>query len=156
MLAVAHRFCRDREDALDVMQEAFLYLLRQFPGFELRAKLTTYLYPVVRNLATDRARRRQRWLASQQRLRERGGAGGGGGGGQQPSPPPPREDDDLHRLLACLPQTHREVVLLRFVDDLPLAEIAQAMGLPVGTVKSRLHHALRMLRQDPRVREFFD
>jgi len=47
-------------------------------------------------------------------------------------------------------------VLLRFVDDLSIDEIAAATGVPGGTVKSRLHHALAQLRQDPRVRRFFE
>ena len=46
-------------------------------------------------------------------------------------------------MLAVLPAGHREVLLLRFVDGLPLQEIATALGLPLGTVKSRLHHAAR-------------
>jgi RNA polymerase sigma-70 factor (ECF subfamily) len=48
------------------------------------------------------------------------------------------------------------VLLLRYVDDLSLAEIAVATAIPLGTVKSRLHHALESLRQDPRAREYFE
>ena len=44
------------------------------------------------------------------------------------------------------------MVLLRFVDELSLEEIAEAMRLPLGTVKSRLHYALKTLREDPRTR----
>jgi len=45
--------------------------------------------------------------------------------------------------------------MLRFIDGLSLAEIAEATGIPLGTVKSRLHHAISKLRDDPRTREFF-
>ena len=45
---------------------------------------------------------------------------------------------------------------LRFVDGLSLAEVAEAMDIPLGTVKSRLHHALQTLRQDERTRKFFE
>jgi len=48
------------------------------------------------------------------------------------------------------------VLLLRFVDDLSLAEIAKAMNIPLGTVKSRLHNALAALRHDPRTKEYFE
>jgi RNA polymerase sigma-70 factor (ECF subfamily) len=58
-------------------------------------------------------------------------------------------------VLAGLSEEHREVLLLRFVDGLSLAEIAQASEIPLGTVKSRLHNALDMLRQDARTKEFF-
>ena len=55
-----------------------------------------------------------------------------------------------------LPEAQREVLLMRFVDGLTLAEIAEALAIPLGTVKSRLHNALRALRDDPRVREYFE
>ncbi len=50
----------------------------------------------------------------------------------------------------------REVVLMRFVDDLSLQEIAAALAIPTGTVKSRLHNALATLRDDPRTRRYFE
>jgi len=52
----------------------------------------------------------------------------------------------LAHMVKALPEAQREVVLLRFGDDLNLAEIALALDLPLGTVKSRLHHALKKLR----------
>jgi RNA polymerase sigma-70 factor (ECF subfamily) len=55
-----------------------------------------------------------------------------------------------------LSEEHREVLLLRFVDCLSLAEIAEAIEIPLGTVKSRLHNALELLRQDERTKEFFE
>lgn len=57
--------------------------------------------------------------------------------------------------MAALPETHREVVLMRFVDDMSLGEIAEALGIPLGTVKSRLHNALETLRHDPATRRYF-
>ena len=64
--------------------------------------------------------------------------------------------EGLAAVLSGLSEGHREVLLLRFVDGLSLAEIADALELPLGTVKSRLHYALDRLRQDERTREFFD
>jgi RNA polymerase sigma-70 factor (ECF subfamily) len=58
--------------------------------------------------------------------------------------------------LANLTGEHRETLQLRFVEGLSLAEIAEAMDVPLGTVKSRLHHALRTLRDDKRTRSYFD
>ncbi|MEI8195402.1 MAG: sigma factor-like helix-turn-helix DNA-binding protein, partial [Phycisphaerae bacterium] len=63
---------------------------------------------------------------------------------------------ELAVVLAVLPSAQREVVLMRFVDDLSLEEIAAALAIPLGTVKSRLHQALAVLRCDPRVRGYFD
>ena len=66
------------------------------------------------------------------------------------------EAGDLQFVLATLPEEQREVLRLRFVDGLSLAEVAEAMDIPLGTVKSRLHHALQTLRQDERTRKFFE
>ena len=57
---LAARMCGDRDDALDVLQETFSYVLGKFPGFELRARFTTFLYPVVKNLSIAARRKRHR------------------------------------------------------------------------------------------------
>jgi len=56
-------------------------------------------------------------------------------------------DAPLRRAIAALPEKHQQVVLLRFYEEASLPEIATALGLSVGTVKSRLHHALEKLRK---------
>ncbi|MCW5766333.1 MAG: sigma-70 family RNA polymerase sigma factor [Phycisphaeraceae bacterium] len=154
---LALRFTQDQDLAADVLQNTFAYLAGKFPGFTLTCRLTTFLYPVVRHesLAALRARRR---------------AGGGSAAGSGPgdddlladlagpscSPADPRgPGDDLRRILAVLPAPQREVVLMRFVDDLSMEQIAQALDIPVGTVKSRLHHAIATLRADPAARRYF-
>jgi len=134
---LALRLSGHHDDALDVLQETFLYFFRKFPGFEKRARLRTFFYPVVRNLAIDAGRRRRRHatpdatperVAPVERL-------------------PERRRDELAARLVSLSGEHREVVLLRFADDFDLAEIAAALEIPLGTVKSRLHHALKKLRE---------
>ena len=67
---------------------------------------------------------------------------------------PPQPAAASPRAITAIRQ--REVLLLRFVDGLSLAEIAEAMDIPLGTVKSRLHNALQTLRQDERTRNFFE
>jgi len=144
---LAFRFCGDRELALDVLQETFLYFLKKFPGFRLTAQLKTFFYPAVRNLSLAAKRKSDRLNAQDphDEVMESAAAGG----------PMPGEDAELGALLEGMSQDHRETLLLRFVDGLSLAEIAEAMDVPPGTVKSRLHHALQNLRQDPRTRNFF-
>ena len=65
-------------------------------------------------------------------------------------------DESLAAALEVLSDDHREVLLLRFVDGLSLAEIAEALSIPLGTVKSRLHNALAGLRHDPRTKTCFE
>ena len=64
--------------------------------------------------------------------------------------------NDLAIALANLSEEHRETLLLRYVDGMALAEIAEATNVPLGTVKSRLHNALEALRQDKRARQYFE
>jgi RNA polymerase sigma-70 factor (ECF subfamily) len=145
VLALAWRFCAHREDALDVLQESFVYLLRKFPGFRLSAKLTTLLYPVVKHLSLERRKQRRRFAGEAEPAPE-------------PLAPPPRAEGEIGELaeaLRGLSDEHREVVLLRFVDALDLEEIGTALSIPLGTVKSRLHFALAKLREDPRARRYF-
>jgi len=153
VLRLACRFTGDADTALDVLQDAFLYLLRKFPGFQLSARLTTFLYPAVKHLALTRRRQRRAQLLQDADAAELAAtATDSDPGGAAPS----AAEHPLTAILANLPPAHREVVLMRFVDDLPLAEIATALGVPLGTVKSRLHHAITALRADPRTRHYFD
>src|SRR2546426_7735509 len=61
---LAYRFTGDRELALDVLQETFLYFVKKFPGFKLTAQLRTFLYPAVRNLSTGIRRKAERYRSS--------------------------------------------------------------------------------------------
>ncbi len=144
---LARRFTGNEDLALDVMQETFLYFLKKFPGFRLTANLKTFLYPAVKHLsiaARRKAGRYQSTEAEQQALEQ-----------TATEASQPCRSSELAAALANLSEEHREVLLLRFVDDLSLAEIADATAIPLGTVKSRLRNALGLLRQDKRAKEFF-
>jgi RNA polymerase sigma-70 factor (ECF subfamily) len=148
VIGLACRFTGDSDAALDVLQETFLYVLKKFPGFRLTANFKTCLYPAVRNLSITARHKASRYQAGPAELAEI----------EHLAAPPtaPADTADLEFVLARLPEEQREAVLLRFVDGLSLNEIAEAMGIPLGTVKSRLHNALESLRQDERTRNFFE
>lgn len=141
VLRVALRFVPDTDTALDVLQETFAYLLRRFPptgeGLVLTAKLTSLLYPVAKNTAITALRKAGRFPAGDQTPDDLPGAeraepSGGAG--------------DIRKVLADLPAGQREVLQLRFVDDLSLQEVADVLEIPLGTVKSRLHLGIARLR----------
>ena len=152
VLRLAHRFTGHGDDALDVLQETFAYVFRKFPGFRLTASMTTFLYPVVKNLSIAARRKRTRMLLDPEAGRDEAD----GAGPVQPAGTGAAERGDLQVLLAGLNEGQREALLMRFVDDMSLAEIAAALGIPEGTVKSRLHNALASLRQDERARRYFE
>ena len=134
VLRVALRFGgRDPNDAHDVLQDTFTWLIRKAPEIELQHRLSTLLYPVARHLAADRRRRTARQPVPLEAVDE-------------PTADLAGDDEGLRDWLGGLSPNHQEVVGLRYEDGLSLEEIAAALEVPLGTVKSRLHHALRILR----------
>ncbi len=145
--SLAYRFTDDESLALDVLQETFLYFLKKFPGFTLTAQFKTFLYPAVKNLSIAARRKTERHQSTEGEL-----------AALENEPATEARSDsggDLAIVLGSLSMEQREVLQLRFVDGLSLAEIAEAMEIPLGTVKSRLHNALTSLRKDPRTKNFF-
>lgn len=147
VVRLAVRFTGHEDDALDVLQETFSYVFRKFPGFRLTSSMTTFLYPVVKNLSIAARRKRTRM--------------GSTDAGETPEPIAPIAHDpdggraELAEVMAALPDGQREVLLMRFVDGMSLAEIGTALGIPEGTVKSRIHNAIATLRSDERARRYF-
>jgi RNA polymerase sigma-70 factor (ECF subfamily) len=132
---LAWRLTGSREDALDVLQDTFMYVLKKFPGFKLTSSFKTFLYPVVKNIAIDHCRRKARLKITS----------------VDPDTVQVTEkpESELAVIVKNLPEEMREIILMRFVDDMSIDEIASALKIPAGTVKSRLHRALEQIRQNP-------
>lgn len=145
---IAFRFCRDESAAWDATHDAFAWLIGRLPTLTLDGRLGSLLYPVIKNAATTAARKE----ATRTRHETAAAA--------HPADRRPAHDPDLgailERALGALPEAQRETLLMRTTDGLSMEEIALALGVPVGTVKSRLHHALAALREDDRLRELFE
>lgn len=146
VLAVARRVAGSDADAHDAVQETFVYLVRKLPTLELRVRLSTFLYPVVRRFALAARARAGRVRSDEDALeamsRESVTADGEG-------------REELVAVVRGLPSELRDTLLLRYADGLPLAEVAAALDIPLGTVKSRIHQALKLLEADPRTRRYF-
>lgn len=147
VVRLAWRLTGNEADALDVLQETFAYLHRKFPGLELTARLTTFLYPVVKNLSIQARRKRLRFSGDEEaieRAEDRPPAGSA------------LADEDLAAALRGLSDLHREAILMRYVDGMSIEEIAAALKVPEGTIKSRLHNAIKALRNDPGAKRYFN
>lgn len=135
------RRCGVYSDAEDLVQQTFIRLYRYRDRYRPSAKLTTFLYLLARQVWIDELRRRRRLDRLHQGLQA------------EPEPEaastsqPDRGCMDLDRALAALPEGLRLVVIMGVYQDLPYAEIGAALKIPVGTVKSRMFNALRMLRK---------
>ena len=135
----ARRLTGSNDAAWDVMQETWIAILRQIRKLNDPAWFAAWAYRIVRNKCADYCRRanRQRRLADA--LAER----------QRANDDPPREGpgDSVAETLRRLPPDRQELLALRYGQDLNIIEIAVILGIPAGTVKSRLHHAREQLRR---------
>lgn len=119
------------EDARDATQEAFLAALKKLSSFRGDARFSTWLHRVAVNACFDILRRRQR--RPEDELPE------------EPGPAPgdlaeeAAEALDVREALLKVPEDFRVVLILHDVQDVGYDEIAQTLGIPIGTVKSRLH-----------------
>jgi RNA polymerase sigma-70 factor (ECF subfamily) len=149
---LALRILRDEEKARDAVQDAFLKAYRALRRFEGRSAFYTWLYRLAYNLCLDLRRRdrseRQVEWEDEASLQGRSVEVVAAGALRVPPIPLPEaeaERADLRRLLGQvidgLPLPAREILILRDVQGLSYAEIAQLLEIPKGTVMSRLHHA---------------
>lgn len=124
----------------DLEQEVFVRVWKGLPKFQQSSQFSTWLYRITWNVATDcrRAQGQQRSRLAQLSI--------------SPTSHDPADWQRLHyedlvqRGLQSLSLEHRGVIVLHDLEDLPQADVAKILKLPLGTVKSRLHHARAALR----------
>jgi RNA polymerase sigma-70 factor (sigma-E family) len=137
LVLTAYAMTNDLGAAEEITQEAFAVAYGRAKRVSRTDSPEAWLRTVVTNLARRRFRRRM----TLDRILLR----------QQAEPPPqarpPDENLDLHEAIRTLGQDHRTVVALHYLADLPVEEIASVLGVPVGTVKSRLARARATLAE---------
>lgn len=137
--AIAYRILRDVEAAQDAVQQAFLLAWRELPRLRQVERYDVWLHRLLVNACYEESRRKRRWTTRITVLPADGPA--------TPDSAVSVDDRDLlERAFARLSPRHRAVFVLHHYEGLPLAAISEIVGVPVGTVKSRLHHATRSLR----------
>ena len=132
MYNLAYRTLGRADDAADATQDVFVTCLRKLAGFRGSSAFTTWLHRVTINTCYDALRRRKREQPAHD---------------EEPREPPPADDPadaadtavDVQRALLLVPEEFRVVMILHDVQGVPYEEIAEAIGAPLGTVKSRLH-----------------
>lgn len=140
VFSVALRLCRQREDAQEVAQDAFVQLHGALSGIESPAHLKHWLLCTVTHRAIDRLRQ----MARRPRLAALDGIPEVAAPEEQASDPLARRR--LRNAIAMLAPDARAVIVLRFQEDLDPLEIARVLGMPHNTVKSHLRRALEQLR----------
>ena len=157
VLNTCWRMCGRIEDAEDLAQETFLHALEAIALFQGRSHFYTWLYRIAVNLAISHRRKQARavklslhgqdgqWIGDQAATLV-------GRVSSEPQDPPGRASareiqERLRHGLDELDDDHRAVIVLRDIEGLDYAEIAEVLELPVGTVKSRLHRGRMELRR---------
>jgi RNA polymerase sigma-70 factor (ECF subfamily) len=133
LLAYLRRRATDPHLAEDLLQETFWQAARRPDRLRRVQSPRAWLFAIARNLAATAVRRQRRT----QPLPESVAA---------PAARPDPRVERAHQAIAGLPEGLREALELRLCDDLSYAEIAAILDIPVGTVRSRLHHGLRRVR----------
>lgn len=148
---LALRLLCNAADAEDVVQEAFLKVHRSAPRFRGDSSLSTWVYRIAHNVCLDELRRRKRRPLLQGRCdgaeRETVQEPEDEGPGPEEAAFAAEERLRLRRALESLPLEFRSVLILREVEDLSYDQIAAVLKCPVGTVRSRLARARRMLAE---------
>lgn len=150
--AVAYRFARDPDLALDLAQDVFIRAYRGIRSFKGRSRFSTWLYRIAMNTCIDYTRRRARSVDSRvvpEEVAEYAGS-------EPMMAAGPAEPDDqllsgelgeqIQAAINALPEYHKSVFVLYEIEGMSYKEIAQVVGCSIGTVMSRLHYARKKLR----------
>jgi RNA polymerase sigma-70 factor (ECF subfamily) len=134
----AFLLCGNETEAQDMVQETFLEAIRSVQRFQGRSSIHTWLHAILLNVARHHQRKQKRMVYDNDLV-----------AGEISSPEPSLSSMDartaasaLQGALGRLSEAHREVIVLRYYEDMKIHEIAGCLGISKGTVKSRLHYAI--------------
>jgi RNA polymerase sigma-70 factor (ECF subfamily) len=130
----------NQDSGLDVLQDVWVKVFRGIRNLKDPGSLRSWLYTITHGIAVDRIRRNiSRERAEQVELEDF----------QEAEDPSFAEEDAaaIHQALSEIDLKHREVLVLHFLEDLSIVEIANVVGCSEGTVKSRIHYAKRAMKE---------
>jgi RNA polymerase sigma-70 factor (ECF subfamily) len=148
---LAWRITGNQDDAAEVAQETFIRVLRSLHTYDPERPLKTWLFKIAANLALDTIRRRKRRPVSIQDLFDEEEAPIPEA--VEPGPGPDaqllgeRSVERFDELVREMPEHYQAILFLRYREELAYEEIAETLGIPLGTVKVRLHRAHEILRR---------
>ena len=140
LFGAAYRMTSNAHDAEDLVQETFLRAHRALDRLQPGTNARAWLHTILQRVRTDAFRRKQRRPVTVELV------------GEGPEVAPSQDalasgHEELERALAALPEAFRTAVVLRDLQELSYAEIAESLGVPVGTVMSRIHRGRALLRE---------
>lgn len=143
LFRAAYLLCRDESDARDLVQETFLQALKSIKKFKAKSTLYTWLYGILLNVFRNHVRKK-RFLPLSSEISSNDS--------DSTVRVESRLDQErvfsrIFKLIHSLSSVHREVLILRYYEDMKIKEIAEITGVSQGTVKSRLYYATSFLRE---------
>jgi len=150
LYSYAYYLSGDREQANDILQDTYLKAFRFYDKFERGTNAKAWLYRIMKNTYINEYRRTHRLpeiveydehISSYQMT----GAGNPASSDLRAMLETQTFDDDIAGAIAALPDKFKSVIVLRDIEELPYEEIAEALEIPIGTVRSRLHRARAIL-----------
>ena len=151
IFALAYRTIGREEDARDVCQETFLRAFRALPAFRGQAKFSSWLYRIALNLCRDWMRRERRSpIAPVPEDMDLAELAGSADQAESVETLVDRKDmvRAVERVMATLPEEQRTTIVLKEYHGLTFQEIAELMGCPLSTVKTRLYQGLTVVRRE--------
>jgi RNA polymerase sigma-70 factor, ECF subfamily len=138
LYAITYRILRDPDRAQDALQQALIQMWEGLPGLRDPDRFDAWSYRLVVHASYREARRERTWTARV---------------GEIKADPPGDDDvaevidrDEVERSFRRLTPEHRAILVLHFVIGLPIREVADVLGIPMGTASSRLHYATQSFR----------
>lgn len=142
LVTLAYRYCRNRGQAEEMAQEAFLRAYRFLDRWKEDAPFKSWLFTVAANVFRSQMRRYQPPVASSDLLLTLTG-----GSNPERVLETGDENEAVRRAVTRLPAKYRDAVVLFYFHDMDVAQAAHSLGLPVGTLKARLHRGRALLER---------
>ncbi|MCK4428231.1 MAG: RNA polymerase sigma factor [candidate division Zixibacteria bacterium] len=148
-----YRLLHNKEEAEDILQETFLRVYRERESYDSAYAFSTWVYTITLNLCRNELKRRKKFkffgidlIKNNREYASRGVKNDN------------HLSSTLENAISSLPVKYRTAFLLRDVNQLSYEEISQSVGIPLGTVKSRVNRARLMLRDrlKPKIREYYE
>lgn len=149
---MAYRMLNNRQEAEDVVQDTFLRVYKNLDRYDDTLKFSTWIYRIATNLCIDRLRRRKPTYSLDAESNDYEGLDGYS---MLPSDERTPESElvlsdtqrIIHEAIDSLPPKYKSVMILRYIRDLSLQEVGDILGMPVTTIKTRVHRGREFLRK---------
>jgi len=148
LVNLAYRFCRDRGQAADMAQDAFLRIFRALPSFRAKSSFSTWMISVAANVYRSQLRRNLPELTGLEALADFPGLS------EALVETAGSREELVRRTVQALPAKYRDAVVLFYFHEMNVNRASESLGVPPGTLKARLHRARALLAR--RLRHLFN